>query len=333
MLSSCFEDAVDELDTATAAHAPWLSKLASAWGKILPQVDFPSHDISKLQDLGYSLSPGPQILQAIFDLRYGGFDYAEPAGLQKLILYNDIRGLFYENVASAFSSMLSHDTDRPPVHYVGNCLRTPMLFARAQLAESLLRPRAVVENWLQKEWARKYNHSEYAVRMPFWMNAVLARVPQLAEFGQSVRRVRASASGLRSRRRQIEKALADGNARVLGSLRAAFEGEADEFQKSVNKFSRAALESTELIATSYLPPGTIRVLGRAAAKFGPKVAPGWLQALQLRLFRPHLWFVQSIGRKATLVQRSVERMFDLFRLPRGEAGKPLQFLTRLASIL
>jgi len=333
VLSSCFEDSIHELSSATAAHEPWIKALGSAWRKILPHVPFPSHENSMLHNLGYSVSPGPRILQAIFDLRSEGFDYADTRELQELILYNDIRGLFYEKVASVLSSLFSRDVDRPPIHYVGNSLRTPMLFARAQLSQSLLRPPAVLENWLQMEWAQKYRHSEYPVRMPFWINAVLAGVSHPAQLARSVSRVRESASGLRAKRHQIEKALADGNVPALDSIRSAFNGETDKFQESLKTISRAALGTADVVAKAYLPPGTIRVLGQAAAKFAPQVAPDWLQSIALRLFRRHLWFVQSIGRKATLVQRSVERMFDLFRLPRGQADKPVQFLTRLASVL
>ena len=339
MLSGCFDEAFAELQEvtlsckATGKVPLWLDNLMIAWRQVLPHVPFPAHDGTGLLKLGWSVSPGPRILQAIFDEFPSGFDYSDTEQLQEAILYNDIRGLFYEKVANVLSALLSHDTRRPPVHYVGNCLRTPMLSARARLAESLLQPSAIVENWLQKEWAQKYRHSEFTVHVPFWLNAVLANVNDLADFGTSVRRARDAGSPLRARRRQIEEGLADGNATVMDTMRTALKGAADDFQRSLEQMAKIALESTEVVAKVALPPGPVRELGAAAANFGSKTVDGWLGKLAIRLFRPHVWFVQSFGHKATMVQNSLQKAARIFGFPQVPADKPREFLTRLTAIM
>lgn len=334
VLSAMFEDAVHELDRGHRDEQQWMDALKTAWRGVLPQVAFPDHETHViLRDLGYSLSPGPRVLQAIFDRDTNIFRYADPHELEKLIHYNNVRALFYEKVANMLGAVLSSDGSSLSVHYVGNCLRTPMAFARARLSESLLNSSSPsVENWLQREWAAKYRASEFVVRTPLWLNAVLADVADRADFSRSVRRMRSAANGLRRRRQEIEVALARGDEKVMRDLRSALRGESDEFQRKAGEASKAVLSSADMVASAYLPPGTVRTLVQAAGRFGSDAETGWLGTLAQRLFRPHLRFVQTLGKKAETTHKSLERMFELFELERAVADEPARFLTRLASI-
>ncbi|MFC1596890.1 hypothetical protein ACFL5Q_02985 [Planctomycetota bacterium] len=333
LLDAHFVSALTELDRATTSQRPWLKCLEGAWAELLPNLEFPKHHRNAFEEnFGYNSSPDRHSgLRVIFDLVDEQFFYSDREAAKHMILDNDIRALFYERLANAFSSIIHEDRGYPPVHYVGGCLRVPMLLARAKLAESILDPHVTLENWLQKQWARLYRTCEYAVRLPFWMDAVLHGVRSPTELGNAVCKTRDAARALRARRSQIETALALGDALENDKLLDALGGDGRQFSDAVSAVGGVAVESATVAAKSCLPPGLTQTLG-AAANHSGKLGQEWLEEMALRFFRPHLWCIYSMGRKARRLQRSVERLFELFHLQRGDATRPKQFLEKFGAI-
>jgi len=143
--------------------------------------------------------------------------------LARLITDNDVRALFYERLARGVEVMLSPGSSKgPSVRYVGGCLRSPVLLARADT--HVIAPAAELE--LQRLWASVSPREEVA-DFPFWMDAVLwrARDGDAKAVQAVIRELRQEGKAFRSKRATVESRLRAGDPDSQGELLQLLKGE------------------------------------------------------------------------------------------------------------
>ena len=167
--------------------------------------------------------------------------------------------------------------------------------------------------------------------MPFWMDAVLFTANTPKEFGAAVGRARDTARTLRATRGELEAALAYGDAKEIRRLMSALQGDCSDFSGKVSEITSAVPKTMTAVAKIFLPAAPIEAVGTAAEHAG-KIGKGWFEEVSLRLFRPQFWCIYSMGKRALRLQRSLEKLFVLFELKRGETTRPKKFIESLGFI-
>jgi hypothetical protein len=197
-----------------------------------------------------------------------------------------------------------------------------MLLARA---EALARD-VGVEGWLQRLW-KPAGEQTFPVRLPFWMDAVLAASHQPEDVGWEIAGWRARAERFRAHRIRLEDEFQRGHEVGVREAQRAVQGAALELSASARVVGTLAAEGADVVAQ--MVPG-----GMVATQAGKKLVaasqrPLW--QLWQRLRRPELWIVHRIGNQARQGRRSLEVAARVFGLPAEMAlDRPAAFLERLA---
>jgi hypothetical protein len=336
LLDEHFRQALDSLDRAQQEQAVWLVWLAEAWNRLLPNVSFPSHRASSYGselDLGRrryvgSAAASRDDLMSVFG-RTGDAWRISEATLPQVILDNDIRALFYDNLSGSLSRVLSDDQHGPSVSYIGGCLRSPMLLARAKYAEASLNDSVQVQNWLQSQWRLTYHPVSAPLRMPFWMDAILAAAHDRSGVAAAIHETRRSAKSLRKTRSRLDEALRMGDSKTIKQLMDILKGDLETATEPLGKVAGAAGQAARVVSQSVLPVVPGDVAGRAVEV---SLDSSRLRKLALRLFRPHLRFVLSITSQAAEREKSITQAARIFDWPHAFAAEPLAFLERLTEI-
>jgi hypothetical protein len=324
-LDGVFKSAGDFFAAATRKRAPWLRQLRGEWERLLPGVTFPPHDRRGLEKsesgLRYVASQRASS-GVVFEPGHGYWEFRPSTHLKRLIRENDIRALFYEHLASDFERKLADEPrKRRSVRYVGGCLRSPLLLTRAAV---FLATRRGAENWAQQYWSRTAIEAEESVRVPFWMDAVLARAKTPQDVVDAVAEFRHAAEGFRRRRLEFDEALQRGDRTECKKLAAALRGELPKFDANVRD---ASVASGTVILKSVLPliPSEVhQQVGRLSASM--------IERLTTRLFRPHVWVVYEIQRAAAQARNSMYVASRVFQLPDYDASQSIAFMERLGQV-
>ncbi|WP_437535052.1 hypothetical protein WME79_12525 [Sorangium sp. So ce726] len=331
ILDALFASALAEIINTGSYHPNWLDDLAKLWQQLVPSMD--TLDYREIDTrLSYSCSPQRHSgSRMIFDYNRIRYLPRSTERLHDMILDNDVRALFYERLAHLLSVVFWPEHEGPPVRYVGGCLRTPMRIARERAAAEMLMPSPLLEQWLQERWAQAYQKREIPVQMPFWFDALMARTENRSDLPEAINSLRAEAAYVRRRRADTERALARGDASETTPLVSALLGDINDFSKRSGSVRGAALDLGQGIIRTALPVVPMNE-ARLAFEAASKLGPNWLDRISLRLFRPQLWSVFTLGQSARQVQRSIDVAFALFSLPAGNAKLPRQFLSTFATL-
>ena len=336
VLNAHFVAAIQEMDGESSmpnSDAPWIEWLADYWKKLLPIRNFPRHDWDAYDtNFGYTLSPDRKSgCKVIFEYE-GPYNYQ--SDYSELILDNDARALFYEYLSRMFSHII-YNKATGSVRYIGGCLRIPMLLTRARLAEAKLEGETSVEEWLQMEWKKKKLdwNKEYAMRLPFWMDSVLSDANNPGDFADAVKEFRKKAEKFRKNKLKFEKALYYGNSDDTKKLEAALQGDIERLSGSVSDTLKTSLDvavSAGKIVAPMIPTDLIKSLSNYGIGH---IGKNWFEEMGLRLFRPQLWFVYSMGKSGRRLQRSTQKGFEIFSLKTGiVATKPAEFLSKFGEL-
>jgi len=315
LLEAHYHWAIGELHSATNSTPQplWMTELESAWHDLFPGVSIPSHDIEHGYEhlLGYNTSPDRRsYLSVTFQDDPARWRLSQR--LSEAILDNDIRALFYERLGATLQSALRDDSLLPEVRYIGGCLRSPMLLARATATEAALLPGGTPENWLQRSWRDLYHVKGRTVLAPFWLQAVLASSRSRGDIPAVLGSLRRSGSAYRRHRADLAEAINIGDQQELSKLVNALAGDLESLTKNASQAAGAALDVATAalkIAAPVMPTDLIKAGAKAAA--GGQT--GWLSKLGIRLFRPRLWFLLNLSSKAdhgTEVVRHAARLFE-----------------------
>jgi hypothetical protein len=339
----CFSAAMKSLDDADREQAEWLGWLTDAWKRLLPDVDFPSHTRQSYQSqLSYSDeeyygsdedyhgsgAAAPYREMSIF--RHAGDSWRlRDTAISRVILDNDVRALFYEYLTSSMSQALSDGQSGPTVSYIGGCLRSPMMLARARYAEASLSDNTVIEHWLQSQWRDLYRPTSAQVQMPFWMNAVLASAHNRADIASAVREARNAARPLRKTRSRLDEALRLGDSKTINELMNILKGDLSKATEPLGKAADLGAGVARAVSQSVLPVAPADLVASAVKA---SVDSSILKRLALRLFRPHLRFVLSMTSKASEREKVVVLAARIFEWPKSFSAEPLAFLERLSDV-
>ena len=342
LLNALFVSAIDELDHATVSKEPWMDHLKSAWRQLLPDENFSAHTYDNYgESCGYTASPqresGVRMIFSHGDLEGAWLRTAQGEPCAKMILDNDVRTLFYEYLTGVFAYMFKDRDHCPEVRYIGGCLRTPMLSARAQWAENWISTgfRSPAELWLAKEWRKSYTPvvmEQVTLQLPFWMNAAFARARKREDIPTAVQELRKAAKGFRKHRADLTNALRRGNMPTTLNYQAALRGTTDEFVKRMQEIARTSLEVTKVTAKWFNSVPVASASELASIGLRNETAARWLRQFLMRVFRPQLWFIYEMGRMASEAQNSLQLALDMFEVRGPNWTKPREFLTRLGNL-
>ena len=212
------------------------------------------------------------------------------------------------------------------VRYIGGCLRAPMQLARAEASLGLT---TGVEAILQNHW-RVLAGKTYPIRLPFWMDAVLARSKTTDELIRNVSDLRKMARGFRRRRGELEEKIRFGDESVIGQIISALQGEAEKISNSADLAATAAISAAEVGVRLVAGPLTPFVVS------GDKVieqGKGPLSRLLLRMTEPDIWLVYRVAKQARHARKSLEKAIGVFHLPEDLSYKEsADFMGRLGAI-
>ncbi len=319
-------------DRATKSGSQWLTWLQEFWAELLPGVSFPQHAAAAFEgELGYNTSPQRESwIDVVFRSPHDEWLLA-PHDSDRLILDNDIRALVYERLAQTFDSMLGDGAGS--VRYVGGCLRSPLLLARAKDAEARLLDAPAVEDWLLEQWVARYRSVGGTVRLPFWAGAVLARSKgDRRALPDEIARCRRQAARLRKRKAELEAALRAADESGLRELESAVRGELEylaDWVEGTVEIGAGAVSAVAVAALQTHAPGVPTEVMEPAKKAASVMGgSAWLKGLALRLFRPHVSFVFELARDGAL-RDALRVAAPVFGLGGRVATQPEEFLTRL----
>lgn len=329
LLEGHYRWAIDELTRASNSDVPpfWLTELKRHWKHLLPQTSFPSHDFMDgyQKMLRYNSPSAYEHRRTIF--RPNEERWLPGRDLGPVILENDLKALFYERLAQTMQAMLSDSEREVEIRYVGGCLRSPMLLARAQGARAAMLNSASPEAWLQEAWAELVRSEPHQVRAPFWLQAVLASVKTPAEIPRVLAGFRRAATRYRLHRSEFHEAIFLGDQKVLSSRISALSGNI----ASLTKTATDAVSATVDIASASLRP-VIPMIPPELIKAG-KAAAGtqstWLKKLIVRQFHPQIWIILNMSGRAGRATDIVNHAARLFKFQGKDAREPLKFLDRL----
>ena len=330
LLEAHYRWAIAELDwAATSEPQPaWMTELEDTWRNLLPGILIPTHALEAgyEQLLGYNASPDRQCYLSV-TFQEDPARWVPSNLLPEAILDNDIRALFYERLSATLQAAFRDGTFMPEVRYIGGCLRSPMLLARAKAEEASLLPGATPENWLQKTWRDLYHAKGRTVLAPFWLQAVLASSRNREDIPAVLGSLRRSGSSYRRHRAELAEAVIIGDERELSKLVEALAGDLASLTKNASEATGAALDlatATLKVAAPVVPTELIKAGARAAGG-----QTGWLSKLGIRLFRPRLWFLINLAAKADRGRETIRHAARLFGFAGKDATEPVEFLTHL----
>jgi hypothetical protein len=333
MLAAHFSWAFHQFAGATSSPVPpnWLSWLQEQWHLLLPETPFPKHTAEAFggRVLSYTTSPQRHSWQdALFAQQ--PYMWGATTSHSDLILDNDLRALMYQRLASTLDAMLSETPGGSTTRYVGGCLRSPLILAWARKAEAELLAPQTATNWMQEQWRYMYHTESRPVRVPFWLQAVLASCRVKADFPQVLYDLRHAAEPYRNRRAELDDAVQKGDIKVLGSLFAALAGDLDRMTKSVDTITGGVVEASAAAAKVLAPVAPSEIITPIAKVVGTTQSD-WVRRLSLRLFKPHLRLILDLSEKANKATNVLPHARELFDLPRLDSRQPQEFLDRLGS--
>jgi hypothetical protein len=313
LVDSLVGRAKGELDSASAANAPWMGRLRAHWESLLPGLNrFPPHHGEFLHAVAEKYDGQTFDGYDLFNVEGDAWAFSS-YDLDEIIVDNDLRALFYEQLCASLQLLLDESGRRPLFRYAGGCLRAPMQLARAGYARDLNADNRSGEAWLQEQWIALESRRGEPLRLPFWLEAVLARCDQRSDFGPAVADIRRAARGFRARRGEITKALRYGETAELEKLEFALRGDVRNLTASMTGGLRLALAPVNAAIRVFLPAAaseTVSALGDSA------VAP-----LAARMVRPDLRAILQVSEGARRYQRPLRRAAELFAWPRAELGE------------
>ena len=320
---------LDDLIAASESRSEWIGWLRSYWAELLPRVTFPDHDWASLSDV---IDRYKYHYDEYDVFNISGDAWAVSSGdPQDLILDNDFRGLFYLRFVDLLATILGSDQHHPSVHYVGGCLRAPVIRAQARLAAlSTEQPTASPAAWLQQIWRELegIRMTQSPILFPFWMDAVLASSSRLSDIGKVVGDLRGHAKPFRRRRNEMTQAVRYGKSKDLGKLIAALHGDAEQLSSELRRRGEAVQKSVgkaaELVPFPLLPTVI------------DAIPVGTLASIGTKIFRPDLRFVIRLSQDAQQTRRSLTKFVDLFPLSKearqARATEPSDFLKAVGEI-
>ncbi len=331
VLDAHYSWAWHELGAATDSGAPWIDWLRDAWAELLPGVGFPDHARRTIEaELGYNTSPQRESYkEALFGVDRGSWVLG--GSTDAMILDNDIRGLIYERFAQTLDTALATNRGGPSVTYVGGCLRSPILLARARWADESLRVTTQPEAFLQRAWAQQWSADRREVRLPFWMTAIVASSTRPSEVADRIRSLRRTAKTARARRGELTESLRRGDASANHQLFQALAADLEGLTARWEGLAGAALE-VGTVALQAAAPGVPTELVKPALSGATVMGEGWLRRLALKLFRPRAYAVYQMGADAREVTDVLGTASRVFGFPQAYAAQPVDFMKRLGRV-
>jgi hypothetical protein len=320
-----------EVGKASSAGLKWIGWLADAWQQVLPGTRFPSHESRAIEAaLGYNTSPERESFKEIlFGIDQGTWALSERT--DDLILDNDIRALVYEGFAQSLDTALSDAPGRPSIVYVGGCLRSPMLFARARWADECLKETTQPEAFLQRAWRDHWTGDRRGVRLPFWMTAVIGSARSISEVADRARTLRRSTKRARRRRAELCESLRRGepaaNRALFQALAADLEGLTADWENAAGAVLDVGTTALEAAA-----PGVPTELLSPALKAATVMGDGWLRTIALRLFRPRVYAIYRMAVDAGQLTDILGASSRLFQFETAYASQPVDFMRRLGKV-
>jgi len=331
LLEAHYHWAIRELDGAanSTPRPTWMAELEDAWHNLFPDVPIPSHSLDHGYEelLGYNTSPDRRSYLSV-TFQDDPARWLLSQQLPEAILDNDIRALFYERLSATLQSALRDGSYSPGVRYIGGCLRSPMLLARATAAEAALLPGGTPENWLQRSWRDLYHAKGRTVLAPFWLQAVLASSRDRRDIPAVLHGLRRSGSAYRRHRAELAEAVRVGDQQELSKLLNALAGDLESLTKNASQVAGEGLE-VATAAVKMAAPVVPTELIKAGARVAAGGQTGWLSKLGVRLFRPRLWFLLNLSSKADHGTEVVRHAARLFEFTGKDSTQPVEFLTRL----
>lgn len=320
-----------EIGGAMDNAAPWIGWLRDAWAELLPEAGFPDHASRSIEaELGYNTSPQRESFkEALFGIEHGSWVLGK--NTDALILDNDIRTLIYERFAQSLDTALAQDHIGPSVTYVGGCLRSPMLLARARWADESLKVTTQSEAFLQRAWVQQWTADRRDVRLPFWMTAVLASLTSHSEVANRIRTLRRTARRARARRRELTESLRRGDPSATHQLLQALAADLEGLTADWDTIAGAMLK-VGTVALQAAAPGVPEELVKPALAGAKVMGEGWLRALALRLFRPRAYAVYRMAADARELSDVLGVASRLFEFPQAYAAQPVDFMRRLGRV-
>lgn len=325
---------IKDFDEAERTQPDWYKALERRWRAVLPDLEWPSHTYDDTFNTArriFNQSVFAEMhLFAMADNCRAEYDFDSITSWPFTIVINDVRTLFYSRMARAMSEGLKGEESS--VRYTGGALRMPMATTLAQLSEACLDPSEAVqvEGWLDRQWRQDRPSESFAVRMPFWFEAVVSQARRPAELGEILFDYRRKAKRFRKRRTELEAALANRDLRATTRLAKALQGDTARLTEGVMARGGAAVDAVDvgMKAVLPLPVGPKTALSVLSAVVGRERA----DSIAIRVFHPELRAIHDLGRGAARLGNAVPAAFSLFDFPRAEASKPLRFLNRLGHV-
>lgn len=309
----------------------WASLLKKNWNSLLPGLDFPRHaPLYKVEHFQYSdyTSQTRTTMEGFEFKPTSATWWTTPGNLGRLIVQNDVRSLFYEAWAKELQSALIQWTERSDitVRYIGGCLRAPLQLARSDASLGLT---SGVEAMLQNQW-RSLAANTYPIRLPFWMDAVLARSKTTDDLIRNISELRTEAHRFRRRRGELEEKLRFGDESVIGQAAASLQGEAAKVSASADLAATSAISAAEagirLVAGPLTP-----FAGVTDAMIEQGRGP--INRMLLRITKPDIWLVYRVANQARHARRSLEKAIEVFHLPENLAYREsADFMERLGAV-
>lgn len=315
-------------DTWSSAHAlvcnsrdhrdGWVAILLEHWKQLLPTLGALDYKLDGSDR--YSSSPN-QPTWPVFEDDTGVWRVRAESDLRELVTDNTFRGCFYVKLADELAQLLGDEQAPVDVRYIGGCLRTPIVLA---LYQTTLQADVPLERRLDE----LRGHDVASAHMPFWLDAVLARCSTTADFVPALAELRSQARPLRDARFELEHALFVADKPRIAQLARAMGAEVGRLASALEK-EAAGVAST---VVSVLAPKPVPELVQAAGNVAfPMLTPP-LVRLWNRVFRPHLFAIQTLARAADQCSASLRSASRVFQLPTLIADEPKAFLTRLGAV-
>jgi hypothetical protein len=334
LLTDSFRSSLICLDSAEMQRLPWLDWLRSSWERLLPDVAFPPHTADNYYtELGYDKTQyygsGSYTRESLLELfQTAGESWRlRKDNLGKIVLDNDVRALFYEYLSSSLTRAFSASSNPLTVSYIGGCLRSPLLLARARYAEASLNDATRVEGWLYEKWRELYVSANADLRMPFWLSAAVASSSDRSALSRSIGELRTSAKSLRKTRTKLDERLRVGDRKAVRELTDALRGDARAAIGPSDTVADLTSEAVSAASGVFLPAVPADLAGRAISA---GLQSSKLREWSLQLFRPHLGFIVRTRTKAMSQDRTLQKAAKLFDWPRRVATEPKEFLGRLS---
>jgi hypothetical protein len=314
-----------------------LTAMTAGWQTLL---DLPQLDIDFLRNRTWHVaseqwsSDGPQLLKELV----WAVDETLRAALTKRVLrqtspYN-IRNYLYDLIAeSNYRSLFNQSVaSLLALPYMPNSMRLPYrryLYDQTQeLSRQLLTLRFIEEQYRQRATA----FFSDALRVPFFLGAVLQRISDRREFFEVLAEIRAQAAGFRQIRAELDAQLQDGSARTAEKLKTALSREAQSLVKAL-PYAPTAAALVGVIAKfgSMTQPMALAAIG--VLTLFSRFRKEDFQELAERIMQPEFWFLTNIKDSAFELMNAYPKICRLWGLDGGDSKKMADGLTRAGSLL